>query len=113
MLPKKNRLKKKKDFERVFMNGKIIKCQDLFLKYIDNDKEDTKIGIVVSKKVSKKAVDRNKAKRRIREAFRLIGSKLKNGINMIAVAYPSVKNREFSDIKEQIEAALTKAELIN
>lgn len=113
MLPKQNRLKKKKDFEKVFKGGKIVKCQDLFLKYVPNDAEESKIGIVVSKKVSKRAVDRNKAKRRIREIFRLIDGRLKSGFNIIAVAYPSINDKEFKVIKEQIESGLIKSGLIN
>lgn len=111
MLPKQNRLKKEKDFENVFKNGKTVKCQNLFFKYVPSG-EESRIGIVVSKKVSKRAVDRNKVKRRIREIFRLTGDKLKTGFNIIIVAYPSIKDKEFKSIKEEIDSGLIKAGLI-
>ena len=62
MLKKENRLKKKKDFERIYKKGRGFKGDSLFLKILENKEELTRIGIVVSKKVSKKAVQRNKLK---------------------------------------------------
>jgi ribonuclease P protein component len=72
MLLKENRLKKKKDFERVFSQGRNLKGDFLFFKTINNKLEDNRIGFIVSKKVSKKAVERNKIKRRLREILRSI-----------------------------------------
>ncbi len=112
MLPKENRLKKKKEFEMVFKNGRSIKGQDFFLKYLGNGTNKTKIGFVVSKKVSKKAVERNKTKRRLREAFRIIDEEMKDGISIVVVAYPSLKARKFSEIRQEIEGALKKGELL-
>jgi ribonuclease P protein component len=112
MLPKENRLKKKKEFEAVFKGGRHIKSQNFFIKYLANGTEQTRIGFVVSKKVSKKAVDRNKAKRRMREAFKNIDGKLKNGISIIIVAYPGLKGVKFKEVLAEIESALKKGELI-
>jgi ribonuclease P protein component len=112
MLPKENRLKKKKEFEAVFKGGRHIKSQNFFIKYLANGTDKTRIGFVVSKKVGKRAVDRNKAKRRMREAFRNIDGKLKDGISVIVVAYPSMKGVKFKEVLAEIESALKKGELI-
>ena len=66
MLPKQYRLTKNKDFARVAQQGKIIFSYALGLKYIKNNLNYSRFGIIVSLKVSKKAVIRNKIKRRIR-----------------------------------------------
>jgi len=112
MLPKENRLKKKKEFEAVFKGGRHIKSQNFFIKYLANGTDKARIGFVVSKKVSKRAVDRNKAKRRMREAFRDIDGRLKDGISIIVVAYPSLKDVKFKEALAEIESALKKGELI-
>ncbi len=66
-LNKKNRLKKKKDFETVFKKGKAVKGNFLFVKYFGNNLGLPRIAFVVSLKVSKKAVIRNRIRRTISE----------------------------------------------
>ena len=80
MLPKKNRLKNKKDFERVFKQGKGFKEDFLFFKITKNNLKENRFGFIVSLKVSKKAVLRNKVKRRLREIIKKrAGDKLIEG----------------------------------
>ncbi len=112
MLPKENRLKKKKEFETVFKSGRSVKGQDFFLKYLGNGTDKIKVGFVVSKKVSKKAVERNRAKRRLREVFRIMDGEIKSGLSIVIVAYPSLKTRKFGELKQEIENVLRKGELI-
>ena len=68
MLPKLNRLTKKKDFEAVFNKGKSIKNDFLIFKILKNHLRENRFGFIVSKKVSNKANQRNKVKRRLRSA---------------------------------------------
>ena len=62
-LSRKNRLKEKKDFDRVFKNGKTIKGRFLLVKYTNMIAKTPKFGFVVSAKIAKRAVDRNRVKR--------------------------------------------------
>ena len=67
-LNKKNRLKKKHDFENVFKKGKAVKGSFLFIKYRKNELGVPRFGFVVSAKVARKAVERNKTRRILSEA---------------------------------------------
>ncbi|MDO8658822.1 MAG: ribonuclease P protein component [Candidatus Levybacteria bacterium] len=67
---KKNRLKKKRDFEDVFKKGRAVKGSFLFIKYKKNELEIPRFGFVVSIKVAGKAVERNKIRRILSEAVR-------------------------------------------
>ncbi|MDD4358411.1 MAG: ribonuclease P protein component [Candidatus Pacebacteria bacterium] len=111
MLKKENRLTKKKDFDRVYKKGRGIRSDSLFLKILENDKEKTRIGIVISKKVSKKAVERNKIKRRIREIVRKMD--FCKGFDIIVVAYPNAKEKDFEGIKQEIIYLFKKAKCLN
>lgn len=63
MLPKKNRLNTR-NFEETFKNGFFLPGNTLNLKYFINRKDSKKqISFVVSKKLEKSAVNRNKLKR--------------------------------------------------
>lgn len=112
MLPKQNRLKKKKSFDEVFKKGKILRAPDFFLKYLEKEAAEARIGFVVSKKVSKRAVQRNKAKRRLREAFRSPIKLLSQGIDVVVVANPSIKSRTLREIAEEVVSTLKKGQLI-
>ncbi|MEM6515334.1 MAG: ribonuclease P protein component [Bacteroidota bacterium] len=70
---KKNKLKSKKLIDALFSEGKSVVAFPLrmvFLK-LDDDAHLSKIGVSVSKRNFKKAVDRNRIKRLLRECYRL------------------------------------------
>jgi ribonuclease P protein component len=71
--PKKEKLKKKNSIELLFTSGKSVSKYPLRLVYVANETEDNplKIGVSVSKKYFKRAVDRNYYKRLLRESYRL------------------------------------------
>jgi ribonuclease P protein component len=72
--PKNERLKSKTIIGLLFSDGKSVSKYPLRLVYRQaeaNSEEQTKIGVSVSKKYFKKAVDRNYFKRVLREAYRL------------------------------------------
>ena len=65
--PKSNRLLKWRNFH---FKGIIFRSSPLKVSFKKNLLDDSRLGIVVSKKISKSAVIRNKVKRILREAFR-------------------------------------------
>lgn len=108
MLGKINRLSKKKDFEEVFKGGKGFKGGFLIFKSLKNNLGGSRFGFVVSKKVSNKAVLRNKIKRRLRAAVLNIIDK-KNGkpsynshFDLIIIALPDIKKKDFAEIQDAI-----------
>jgi len=71
---KSEKLKSKKLIERLFVEGKSVSVFPLRLVYLQTslvDNVNTKTGVSVSKRIFKKAVDRNRVKRLLREVYRL------------------------------------------
>ena len=71
---KKEKLKSKKLIEALFENGQSVSAFPLRLIYLPTTFKDgvmAKTGVSVSKRHFKKAVDRNRVKRLMREAYRL------------------------------------------
>ena len=108
MLSKANRLRLKKDFEKVFKQGKGFQQGFLFLKIIENDLGKTRFGFIVSKKISNKAVVRNKVKRQLREIIRKQLDQIKQGFDIVIVALPGIENQEFQEIKKTIDNLLAR-----
>ena len=74
--PKKQKLKSKTSIDHLFSKGKSVSKYPLRLVYAEADEalmdgEKLKIGVSVSKKYFKRAVDRNYYKRVLRETYRL------------------------------------------
>lgn len=95
---------KKKDFDNVFKKGKSKAGKLVFLKILKNNLEANRFGIIVSTKISKKAVNRNKIKRRIREIIRQ--ADIETGFDIVVVAKPEIINKNYQEIKEEIEELL-------
>jgi len=71
---KLEKLKSKKKIEQLFLEGSSVTAFPLRLMYLQTSFKDSaniKIGVSVSKRNFKKAVDRNRIKRLMREAYRL------------------------------------------
>lgn len=111
MLSFRNRLKKQKDFENVFKNGKGFKQGSLYLKSNENKLQSSRFGFVVSKKFSKKAVDRNRIKRILREIVREMIDKIKTGLDIVIIVNPGAK-ADFQELTETINRLLKKSGLI-
>ncbi|WP_019037330.1 ribonuclease P protein component [Psychroflexus tropicus] len=69
--PEREKLKSKKQIKRVFEEGSSIKSYPLLIRYVRIEEEDNKVGVSVSKRNFRKAVDRIRIKRQLREAYRL------------------------------------------
>jgi ribonuclease P protein component len=111
MLKKINRLTKDKDFELVFKKGKSAYDQLVGIKHISNTQEINRYGIIVSSKVSKKAVIRNKIKRLIREIIKNQEIYLKKGYDIVIITFPGIINNKKTEISESIIKGLTKLKL--
>lgn len=108
MLSKINRLTKERDFEEVFKNGKTIRGDFLVLKVLKNNFKNSRFGFVISKKVSNKATIRNKIKRRLRNVILKEIKNIEKSVDIIIIALPKIKEKEFLEIKEMVSNILKK-----
>jgi len=89
--PGRGRLSRSADFDRVFRSGRSHAGRD-FVLYVfpRGDEEPRRLGLSVSRKVGG-AVERNRVKRLLREAFALEGERLPEGTDAVVVARPDAK----------------------
>jgi len=106
MLVRKYCLKKRQDFKNVLRNKKSLIGKLVFLKFIKNDLDNSRFGFIVSSKISKKAVVRNKIKRQLREIVRKNLANIKSGLDIIIIAKPEIINNNYQDIKSDVKNLL-------
>ena len=116
MLNRENRLKSQKAYTATYSNRNIVSENEIIL-YAGKEKTDkncpTRVGFVVSKKVHKRAVRRNRIKRLIRENIRLILKnkefpQLNNYQSLIFMAKEDISNKTLKEIRNTILILLDK-----
>ena len=112
MLEKTRRLTRQKDFEKVFKQGRSSYSKALGVKVLANQLKNNRYGIIISTKVSKKSTDRNKLKRQIRQAVRLIDNRLVQGLDLAITVLPAMLGQEYMMIKSELERILIKLKLL-
>jgi len=110
MLSFRNRLKKQKDFEKIFKNGKSFKQGSLYLKINKNDLQSSRFGFIISKKFSKKAVERNRIKRILREIVKERIEEVVKGLDVAIIVNPETK-ADFQELKKTIDILFKKSGL--
>ena len=112
MLPKNSRLNKQKAF-LVNSRGKKYFSQHLKIT-VDEDKQDSgsKWQIKVFKKTYPLSTDRNKTKRIIREAIKIVAPKTKLGVNIVIQITKKIDKFSVQQTKKEIEELLYKAQLL-
>lgn len=112
MLAKPHRLVKQKDFEKIFKHGRAHYARSIGIKILANQLERNRFGIIVSAKVSKKAVERNKLKRQIRQALKELDAKLIAGLDAAIIALPGLLNQDYAAIKSELEQGFIRLKLL-
>ncbi len=112
MLKNYQRIRKNKEFLNLYKKGGFLKNQFFLLKFIKNDLKFSRFGFVVSLKVSKRAVDRNLLKRRMREIIRSLNDKIKPGFDLIFIINFKAKDLKFLLLKNNVVNSLKKIRLL-
>jgi ribonuclease P protein component len=112
--PVSEKLKSKKIIDLLFSEGKSVSKYPLRLVYITHDFEENvplKMGVSVSKKHFKKAVDRNYFKRVLRECYRLNKSILTTNLYTkycIMFFYQTNEKLSYQEIEEKTKKLFEK-----
>lgn len=108
MLPRPHRLTKKKDFDLTYQQGKAVGGRLFLIRFKSNQEGRIRVGIVISKKVAKKAVTRNKLKRRIREIVRSVALERKENVDLVIIAKKAATNASYLELESEWKNILSK-----
>ncbi len=94
-------LKKNRDFQNVYKNGRSYANRLLVMYVLGNQTDGNRIGISVSKKVGNSVI-RHHLTRLIRESYRLHEDMFNNGLDIVVVARVSAKNASYHEVKSAL-----------
>jgi ribonuclease P protein component len=106
------RLRKNSDFQRVRQQGRSVSSRLLILAWMPNNLARVRIGIVVSKRISKHAVKRNYSKRLLSEAIRPFLPELSGGWDVVLSARSSILLANLPVLQEDVGMLLRRAQLL-
>ncbi|MCF0230467.1 MAG: ribonuclease P protein component [Parasporobacterium sp.] len=107
---KKEVLRKKEDFNHIYKKGKSIPERYIVMFYRRNNLSYNRTAFLASKKVGN-SVQRNRAKRLMKESFRLTECNIKNGYDIIFIARNTINGKGFKDVSRSLDNALRRGKL--
>lgn len=97
------------DFARAYELGRRAQGAGLTVVVHENGTERTRIGLSVGKRVDKRAVRRNRVRRRYREAFRLSLPELPAGIDVILIGTPGAVELPMPALRRELLELVARA----
>lgn len=111
-LGRESRLAQSRDFARVRQSGQRLALGCLIANWDRLPEGATsRLGVVTSKKIGG-AVERSRARRLLRESFRLHQHELAQPVELVLVARNSIAGKEFAQVEKDFLAALRRASLL-
>ncbi|MGB3135532.1 MAG: ribonuclease P protein component [Nodosilinea sp.] len=123
MLPKHNRLRRSRQFSKVYRLGRKAVSAHLIVRVwtLTTSRRDPQpdqalgpcIGIVVSQKVHKRAVVRNRIKRQVRAALRTLLTQLSPSLWIVINLRPEATQCEYGEYLRELEQLFNKLEVLH
>lgn len=107
--PRDRRLRRRVDFDRVFQHGRHNGGRLMSVRCVPNQAGVSRYGFVISRRVGK-AVVRNRVKRRLREALRLLP--VREGYDVVISARPEAATQSFHTLRKELVLLLGRARLL-
>jgi len=101
-LPRKVRVRRRADFAALKDSGGRVGCRCFHLRYAPNELGYARLGLAISKRVSTRAVERNRLKRLLRESFRCARHRLPP-VDLMVMAREQAAGMEGSQLLPQID----------
>jgi len=110
-LPRQRRIKQGRDFARARNEGRRLACGCLILNWIGLPaSSNSRVGVITSRRIGN-AVVRSRARRLLREAFRVNQTCLTQPVDVVLVARPSIVDKPYAEVTKDYLAALRRAGL--
>ena len=108
---KKNVLRRKNDFSNIYKKGKSVGDRYVVVFYRPNHLTYSRKAFLASKKVGN-SVKRNRARRLMKESYRLSDLKIPEGYDLIFLARSTIINATCADVKKSLESAIRRTGVI-
>jgi ribonuclease P protein component len=111
LFPRSSRLKTRGEFLRAKAQGRRLVCGCLIANVLPRPPgQSSRLGVVTSRKIGG-AVARSRARRLLRESFRLHQRDLAQAVDLVLVARPSIAGKKLAEVESDLRRVLRQARL--
>lgn len=103
-------LKLNKDFKRLYYRGSCAVARSVVLYVQKNRSEKNRIGLTCGKSVGK-AFRRNRAKRLMRESYRILSPEIKKGYDIVIIARTAIREKKCDEVLKDLRFAMGKLDM--
>jgi len=103
-------LRDKRDFDRLFKSGKSTGGKYIVAFYIENNLGFGRRAFLASKKVGN-SVARNRARRLMKESWRSVGCRVRDGFDILFIARKTIVGTKCPEVEKSMVAVLKKSNL--
>ena len=108
MLAKQNRFSGAKDIRRLYKTAQSVRTRNFALRYHHGRPDGWRVAVVVSKKVHKSAVVRNRIRRRVYEIIRTDVSSALSGDYLVTVFHASLAVVSHKELQHELRNLFAK-----
>lgn len=102
------RLVRKADFERAYAKGKRLSSRWFIAYVFTTTVEPLRVGVVASRRVGG-AIERNRAKRRLRDVFRRNRPSMPVAADVVLIARPTISQASYREIEKTYVGSVGRA----
>jgi len=111
-LPRARRIKQGRDFARARTQGKRVVSRCLIANWLALPAgAPARLGVITGRRIGA-AVARSRARRLLREAFRLNQLRLARPLDLVLVARPPINGKSFAEVEKDFLAAMQRVGLL-
>lgn len=104
-------LKLNKEFKTLYYRGKCVVTRSIVVYLGKNRLPGNRLGLTCGKTIGK-AFRRNRAKRLMRESYRMLSSDIKQGYDIVLIARASINGKKCTDVFKDLNYALRKLDML-
>ena len=109
--PRERRITRGRDFERARREGRRLAVGCLVLNWVEASRAGIHLGVITGRRIGN-AVVRVRARRLLREAFRLNQHRIVCAVDLVLVARASIVEKGFAAVQVDFVTALRRAGLL-
>jgi len=109
--PRNRRLLSQSEFQYVFSGARKVANRSFTVLVRKNSCQQARLGMAISKKIARRAVDRNRIKRHVREIFRCHGQQMDH-VDIVVLGRNGIAERNRRELASDIQELFSRL-LIN
>ena len=109
---RKSTLRKQQDFKLAYNKGESKVSRFMVVIYRKNNLPYSRIAYVSSKKVGN-SVKRNRSRRLMKESYRLLNRRIRNGYDVVFIARNSINGHKCDEVRRSMYGVLRVANLLD